>query len=253
MVATSGARLLEDDALDALRTRLIPLATLITPNLPEAELLLGQRIADAQAHATLRSPRCAHSARARVLLKGGHLPGDGDVVDLFRRRTAPCRDRPPAPAARSPRHRLHAGLGGRGQPLPRPRSACRSCTAATDYVHAALRGGYRPGRSDDRGARSFRRRPACDEHPSQSHPIAELDRPGARTAIAGRCSRAFPPQPQASLLWLPALGVAAQALPAVRRSAGARAASPCSCTNGAATAAATCAPTATATGAIASC
>ena len=44
MIATSGARLLAEDALDALRKRLLPLATVITPNLPEAELLLGWRI-----------------------------------------------------------------------------------------------------------------------------------------------------------------------------------------------------------------
>ena len=43
MVATSGARLLEPSALDALRTRLLPLASVVTPNLPEAELLGGQR------------------------------------------------------------------------------------------------------------------------------------------------------------------------------------------------------------------
>ncbi|HRO28714.1 MAG TPA: bifunctional hydroxymethylpyrimidine kinase/phosphomethylpyrimidine kinase, partial [Luteimonas sp.] len=47
MVATSGARLLEDAALDALRSRLLPLADLVTPNTPEAELLAGQRIAGA--------------------------------------------------------------------------------------------------------------------------------------------------------------------------------------------------------------
>ena len=46
MVATSGAKLLADDALDALRTRLLPLASVVTPNLPEAELLLGHAIPD---------------------------------------------------------------------------------------------------------------------------------------------------------------------------------------------------------------
>ena len=46
MVATSGDRLQSEEALHALKTRLIPLATLITPNVPEAELLLGGRITD---------------------------------------------------------------------------------------------------------------------------------------------------------------------------------------------------------------
>ena len=44
MIATSGAKLLEDAALDALRTRLLPLASIITPNLPEAELLCGHAL-----------------------------------------------------------------------------------------------------------------------------------------------------------------------------------------------------------------
>ena len=42
MIATSGARLLTDDAVRALRMRLLPLASVVTPNLPEAEALLGQ-------------------------------------------------------------------------------------------------------------------------------------------------------------------------------------------------------------------
>ena len=44
MVATSGAKLLADDALDALRRRLLPLATVLTPNMPEAEILLGRPV-----------------------------------------------------------------------------------------------------------------------------------------------------------------------------------------------------------------
>ena len=49
MVSTSGARLLETSALDALRTRLVPLATLVTPNLPEAQLLIRESIGDVDA------------------------------------------------------------------------------------------------------------------------------------------------------------------------------------------------------------
>jgi hydroxymethylpyrimidine/phosphomethylpyrimidine kinase len=81
MVATTGARLLDSDALTMLRRRLIPLADLITPNLPEAEALAGMAIPDvaamhhvAEALLTLGSPA--------VLLKGGHLPGE-QVVDLL--------------------------------------------------------------------------------------------------------------------------------------------------------------------------
>ena len=91
MVATSGARLLAEDALAALRSLLLPLAAVVTPNLPEAEVLLGQPIAsEADMRAALPALR-ALGARA-VLLKGGHLPGnalvdlldDGETITAFR-------------------------------------------------------------------------------------------------------------------------------------------------------------------------
>ena len=49
MIAQSGDRLLQDEAIDALKTELIPLATIITPNTPEASALLGREIATAEA------------------------------------------------------------------------------------------------------------------------------------------------------------------------------------------------------------
>jgi hydroxymethylpyrimidine/phosphomethylpyrimidine kinase len=71
MVAKGGHRLLRDDAVDALRERLVPLAMIITPNLPEAEVLLGREIRSrddmARAARELRGLGC----RA-VVLKGGH-------------------------------------------------------------------------------------------------------------------------------------------------------------------------------------
>ena len=73
MIAKGGAPLLQDDAMEALRTRLVPLATLITPNLPEAaRLLMAEEATDRhvmaeQAHAlTKLGPKTA-------LIKGGHL------------------------------------------------------------------------------------------------------------------------------------------------------------------------------------
>ena len=77
MVAKGGARLLDDPAVAALRRDLLPLAALLTPNVPEAEALTGLTIAD---HAAAR--RAAQAlldlGAAAVLLKGGHL--DGAVV-----------------------------------------------------------------------------------------------------------------------------------------------------------------------------
>src|SRR5690606_15846376 len=79
MVASSGATLLQGDALDALRQRLLPLATLITPNIPEAELLLGHRIADAGAAEAAMGELLRLGVQA-VLLKGGHLPQGDEVI-----------------------------------------------------------------------------------------------------------------------------------------------------------------------------
>jgi hydroxymethylpyrimidine/phosphomethylpyrimidine kinase len=80
MVSKSGAVLLAPDAVAALRERLLPLATLVTPNLPEAERLAWTAIAtegDAAA-----AGRAIAAAGCAVLVKGGH--GDGDeVVDLL--------------------------------------------------------------------------------------------------------------------------------------------------------------------------
>ncbi len=82
MVAKSGDALLRDDAVAALREKLVPLADVITPNLPEAGVLLGTA-----APATLGEMREAIGALHRlgpkwVLLKGGHLTGD-DSSDLL--------------------------------------------------------------------------------------------------------------------------------------------------------------------------
>ncbi len=69
MVAKGGAALLAEDALAALRDQLMPLAALITPNLPEAEALLGRRVADPK-DAALALRRAA--GVPAVLVKGGH-------------------------------------------------------------------------------------------------------------------------------------------------------------------------------------
>ena len=82
MVATSGDVLLARDAIETVRKRLIPRATLITPNLPEAAELLGEPIARTEAEALAQLTRLTTLGARAVLLKGGH--GDGDeAVDLL--------------------------------------------------------------------------------------------------------------------------------------------------------------------------
>jgi hydroxymethylpyrimidine/phosphomethylpyrimidine kinase len=71
MVAQSGDRLLQDDAVEALLSELIPLATVLTPNLPEAEVLLGSAIDGAEQMADA-ARRLARSGCRSVLIKGGH-------------------------------------------------------------------------------------------------------------------------------------------------------------------------------------
>jgi hydroxymethylpyrimidine/phosphomethylpyrimidine kinase len=86
MVAKSGDRLLADEALAMLREALLPLATMITPNLPEAAVLLEQSAPDSRREMRRAAEKLRellpHAGRRWVLLKGGHLPG-GDLVDLL--------------------------------------------------------------------------------------------------------------------------------------------------------------------------
>lgn len=148
MVATSGARLLEPAALAALREHLMPLATLVTPNLPEAELLLGHPVTTQPAMQEACRSLLAAGARS-VLLKGGHLEDGGDVIDLL----ATSEDAT-IEWIRHPRLDLEAH--GTGCTLASAIAAnlalgaglSTACRDASDYVHRALLGGYRPGRAD---------------------------------------------------------------------------------------------------------
>ncbi len=145
MIATSGAALLADDAIDAMRSRLLPLACLLTPNIPEAAMLAGMPIcsgADAEA-AIARLHR--HGARA-VLIKGGHMEEGSTVLDRFSDGSNAINFSHP---------RLPLDAHGTGCTLASAIAARRclgddlasACRHAGDYVFGALRAGYRPGRS----------------------------------------------------------------------------------------------------------
>ncbi|MFN3345813.1 MAG: hydroxymethylpyrimidine/phosphomethylpyrimidine kinase, partial [Chloroherpetonaceae bacterium] len=75
MVAKSGDKLLQDNAIEALRTKLLPLATVITPNLPEASVLLGRSVA-IETDMTQAAKDLQSLGAKNVLLKGGHLGGN---------------------------------------------------------------------------------------------------------------------------------------------------------------------------------
>ena len=77
MVATSGAKLISDDAIDTLCKKLIPLALVITPNIPEAEVLFGQPIRSAEDMETA-ARAIYEKVGTAVLLKGGHQLNDAN-------------------------------------------------------------------------------------------------------------------------------------------------------------------------------
>jgi hydroxymethylpyrimidine/phosphomethylpyrimidine kinase len=75
MVATSGDRLLASDAVEALRQKLIPMASVITPNLPEAAALLDEPLATGEAEIESQGRRLLALGCRAVLIKGGHGQG----------------------------------------------------------------------------------------------------------------------------------------------------------------------------------
>jgi hydroxymethylpyrimidine/phosphomethylpyrimidine kinase len=142
MIASSGARLLDDDAVAALRDELIPLADVLTPNLPEAEALLGRPLRRAADFDAAGAELLALGARS-VLLKGAHARGNR-IVDRFYDARG---------LFKLTHARLHREGHGTGCALASavaaglardrtPRQATRSAVA---HVQRALAAGYRPG------------------------------------------------------------------------------------------------------------
>lgn len=82
MVSTGGDRLVRDDALEAMKTALFPLATVVTPNLPEAELLVGHEITGKQDLAEAAQEIFELGSRS-VIVKGGHLDDPGHSTDYL--------------------------------------------------------------------------------------------------------------------------------------------------------------------------
>ena len=146
MVATSGAALLDTSALAALRNRILPLASLVTPNIPEAQMLTGLAIGSAEDAVAAMVELHRLGARA-VLLKGGHLEEGDYVIDRFS----------DGLSLRTFVHpRLPLRAHGTGCTLAAAIAArlcanepiAAACEGAGNYVFDALRAGYSPGRSD---------------------------------------------------------------------------------------------------------
>ena len=82
MVATSGACLVKPSAVKAVCDKLLPLATLVTPNLDEAELMLAMKIRD-EADLRAAARQIVKRFGCAALVKGGHLRGTREAVDIF--------------------------------------------------------------------------------------------------------------------------------------------------------------------------
>jgi hydroxymethylpyrimidine/phosphomethylpyrimidine kinase len=81
MVATSGDKLLQDEAIGSLKNELIPQVRVITPNIPEAELLLGEKISSQQ-ELPIAAKKLSCNGKVSVFLKAGHLT-DENLIDIF--------------------------------------------------------------------------------------------------------------------------------------------------------------------------
>ena len=124
MVATSGAKLISDHAIDALRRELIPMALVVTPNLPEAAVLSGASIARNEDEMIIQARALLRHGANNVLIKGGHGAG-AESVDLLVGTNLELR-RAAGRAARrhtiDPWQRLHAVVGNRCGARERARS-----------------------------------------------------------------------------------------------------------------------------------
>lgn len=79
MVATSGAKLISEDAIETLKENLIPLAALITPNIPESEILSGMKI-ETEEQMVYAAKHISEKFKTAVLVKGGHSINDANDV-----------------------------------------------------------------------------------------------------------------------------------------------------------------------------
>jgi hydroxymethylpyrimidine/phosphomethylpyrimidine kinase len=140
--ASQGGRLLDPAALPVLVDRLLPLCALVTPNLPEAEALLGRPIRDRE-DMPAAAEALAALGPAAVLLKGGHLAGPDSPDLLWRGGTAVWLEGARVPAAHS--HGTGCTLSAAiAAGLARGDRLLDACRAAKDYVTVALEALVKP-------------------------------------------------------------------------------------------------------------
>ena len=144
LVATTGARLARGDLAAPIRKHLLLRADLVTPNIPEAESLLGRRIRNVDGMLSAATGLIELGARA-VLLKGGHLAGRG-VSDLLLTADGKVHwfhNRRIAAEGHGTGCTLSSAIAAR---LARGERLTSAVGKSIGYVHRALAAGYRPGR-----------------------------------------------------------------------------------------------------------
>ena len=156
MVATSGAKLVSDEAVEAMKARLLPLATLVTPNLPEAGVLLGRPVLTVEdMHVAAKD--LARRFGCAVLVKGGHAVEPGaarrgpradvatDVLWDGRRHHVYTR---PVVAHPVSTHGTGCSLAAAlAAELARGATLADAVAGAKDFVYEAIRLSYRIGRT----------------------------------------------------------------------------------------------------------
>jgi hydroxymethylpyrimidine/phosphomethylpyrimidine kinase len=143
LAASQGGRLLDPDGLTVMKELLLPMCAVLTPNLPEAELLLGRSVSEVEQMPDAAAALSEYGPRA-VLLKGGHLRGDRSPDLLWRDGQATWLDGPRivTAATHGTGCTLSAALTGylaTGLPL------LEACKKAKAFVTAAIAGGIQLG------------------------------------------------------------------------------------------------------------
>ncbi len=138
MVSTSGTSLLSEAGRRALWEELLPLSTLVTPNLPEAQVFSGQPV---ETEGTCSGPpgKSPVVAVARSSSRGGHLAGD--AADLLYEEGKRCGSGPGEFQSQHPRHRLHPLLRHCLRSGSRLQFGGESVRRAKDYLSGALSAG----------------------------------------------------------------------------------------------------------------
>ncbi len=151
MVAKSGDPLLAEEAVAALRARLLPRATLVTPNLPEAARLAGRPLAGTEAEATAQGAALVAAGAGAALMKGGHGDGPESADLLIRAGAAPLRLARPRIATRNTHGTgctLSAAIAAE---LAKGRDLPAAVEAARDWLQSAIAGADRLGIGNGHG------------------------------------------------------------------------------------------------------